>query len=107
MKFQPVYKCQLCGAFVPASDPVEGTKEFTQEALERVISDVGNKNPFIPNMPLYAMHDCNDGHTGLAIFSGFVCIPEGVQSFESEETSNVSEVAESNEIDESEQTTNN
>ena len=58
MKYQPVYKCPLCGRLLSRSQPQEVAA-----------------NPFMRNnVPMHIPCKCPDGSAGLAQFAGFRCV---------------------------------
>ena len=76
MKYQPVYKCPLCGRLLSRSQPQEVPTEMLPALLGKVIQHQQlAANPFTPNnVPMHIPCQCPDGSAGLAQFAGFRCV---------------------------------
>lgn len=76
MKYQPVYKCPLCGRLLSRSQPQEVPTEMLPALLGKVIQHQQlAANPFTRNnVPMHIPCKCPDGSAGLAQFAGFRCV---------------------------------
>ena len=76
MKYQPVYKCPLCGRLLSRSKPQEVPTEMLPALLGKVIQHQQlAANPFTRNnVPMHIPCKCPDGSAGLAQFAGFRCV---------------------------------
>lgn len=67
MKYQPVYKCPLCGRLLSRSQPQEVPTEMLPALLGKVIQHQQlAANPFARNnVPMHIPCKCPDGSAGL------------------------------------------
>jgi len=73
MKYNAVYKCQICNTLVQYG---EG-KEIPYAELPTLLGKVIQNQQFIGNQylyqaPMYTVHQCKDNNCGLAYFAGFM-----------------------------------
>ena len=83
MKYQPVYKCPLCGRLLSRSQPQEVPTEMLPALLGKVIQHQQlaaeaslNHSQFpLPEKLVCSIPcKCPDGSAGLAQFAGFRCV---------------------------------
>ena len=71
----PVYKCLLCKKIIKSA---EYSVCIDKESAEQLINEIINNHQILHSLidthdiPLYHIHECEDGFMGLAYFAGFV-----------------------------------
>ena len=71
MKFQTMYKCQVCGDTTLSSNSVEfKTMEDAKEFFNKMMYFHNNNLDRFSDVPFQLIHSCYDGSIGLSVLCG-------------------------------------
>ena len=73
MGYNAMYRCQLCNKIFSVNN--SDTHLTQQQAVELAAKAIQNQqfagNPYLHQVPLYVVHNCNNRDAGIAYFAGF------------------------------------